>query len=183
MSLSGKPLDPYVISTREIQSKDEERRKKENRGFFNYISKKFSQAANWHFGNNPTRKIKTSHLRVKSSDSLAIEEVYSQILNQNEKNSLNNTSNLDDLNNSIKIDENNIYGFLNTLNLKSEVLAFNNEYAEPSKLVKVVSSLCAKKDNSFFKQIKKQFDNDNMTYFVKDKPAYKQASKDYSSMY
>lgn len=176
LSLSGQPLDPYIISTRAIKTKNEQRRQKESRGFFNFISKKFSQASTWHFGDNPTRKIRTSHLRVHSDRSGMTTSNY-----QDPKRSEYSVSNT--LNNTIELDPNNLYGFLNTINPNSEIFNSPATPNDPVKLVKYVSSLRDKKDNSFVKYIKKQFDSEQMTYFVKDKPVYKQANKGYDLMY
>ena len=141
LSLSGRPLDPNLIANRELQSKKEDRIKKDNNGFFGIISKKFAQAAKWHFSNNPTRKIKTSHLRVNSSSSTLNEDFYSKILNDHIKREAKDLDPEELMNKSINIDENNIYGYMNTLNLKSEVLSFNNEYQEPAKFVNTVDPI------------------------------------------
>lgn len=183
LSLSGRPLDPNLIANRELESKKEDRMSKDSKGYFNFISKKFAQAAKWHFSNNPTRKIKTSHLRVNSSNSSINEDFYSRILSEHIKKQSSELDPEELMNKSIDIDENNIYGFMNTLNLKSEVLSFNNEYQEPAKFVRVMDTLKNKKDKSFFKQVQDQFKYDNFIYSVKEKPTYKQATKDYSLMY
>lgn len=68
LSLTGKPLNPNIISERELRTNEQMRIMKQKKSFFNVISQKFSEASKWHFKDNlnPTRKIKTSHLRVKS---------------------------------------------------------------------------------------------------------------------
>lgn len=183
LSLSGRPLDPNLIANRELESKKEDRISKEGKGYFNTISKKFAQAANWHFSNNPTRKIKTSHLRVNSSNSTMNEDFYSRILSEHIRKQSSDLDPEDIMNMSINIDENNIYGFMNTLNLKSEVLSFSNEYQEPAKFVRAMDTIKNKKDKAFFKQVQDQFKYDNFIYSIKEKPTYRQATKDYSLMY
>lgn len=141
LCLKGQPLDPFIISSRQIQFKNEERLRRLHGGLFGKISQKFSEASKFHFQNNPTRKIKTSHLHTKPQTSVANSELHFHILNA--KNIETNLSLTDDLSSSIKIDENNIYGILNTLNAKSEVLGIYDQ-ERPSKIVKMVASLRSK---------------------------------------
>lgn len=148
-------------------------RNKESRGFFSVISKKFSQASKWHFENNPTRKIKTSHLRVNSSNTLLNAEVYSHILNEQAERDAAELSPEELLSQSIRIDENNIYGFVNTLKLDSKVLSFSNEYQEPAKFLNTLNTVKNQARSSFSK-IRSQLARDKLIYSVKDKPVYKQ---------
>jgi hypothetical protein len=109
--------------------------------FLGKISQKFSEASKHHFQDNPTRRIKTSHLHTKPQNSEVNSDIYTKILN--DRNLEPSVTQTEDLNSSIKIDENNIYGFLNTLNAKSEVLG-NYDQEGPSKVVKMVASLRSK---------------------------------------
>jgi hypothetical protein len=67
LSLTGEPLDPHIISERALKTRERRTIMQKKRGIFNVISQKFAEASKWHFNDdrNPTRKIKTSHLKVK----------------------------------------------------------------------------------------------------------------------
>ena len=70
--LTGKSLDPHVISARKSIMYKHYLEEKERRSFFGFISKKFSDAFHHHFKNNQTGKIKTNHLKTKSEISTLI---------------------------------------------------------------------------------------------------------------
>ena len=165
-----------------IRSKNAKRHKKLHGGYFGVISDKFAEASKMHFENNPTRKIKTKHLRVKSDGERILQEGIDYHLFNNDDHTHSSISNSDMLNKTINIDENNIYGYLNVLNANSEVLAAATEYADSSKIVKGVTSMRTKRDNSFYKYVKHQYKNDRLIHQLKDKPMYKQASQNYHLM-
>ena len=64
--LTGYPIDPNVILSRKSAVYDEYLKSQEKRGFFDFISKQFSEASKRHFKDNPSGRIKTSHLSVSS---------------------------------------------------------------------------------------------------------------------
>ena len=185
LSLTGKPLDPGILNKRKIQKKELDKQRKEGRSFFFHISKQFSDASNHHFGDNPNRRIKTNHLKVRSKTSTVNNDTFSQILNNTTNNLINSVSGSDTdfLNKTTKIDKNNIYGILNRINPQSNVLTYPKEFTEPSKLVKVVGEIRSRKGRSFVRNIKNKMNTDNMTYFVKDKPIFRPATKDKNMMY
>jgi hypothetical protein len=66
LSLTGEPLDPHIISERALKTREKRTIMQKKRGLFNIISQKFAEASKWHISDdrNPTRKIKTNHLKV-----------------------------------------------------------------------------------------------------------------------
>ena len=185
LSLTGQPLDPDILHQRKIHTKEQERRRREKRSFFSHVSKQFSEASKHHFGDNIGRKINTNHLKVRSKTTVLNEKDYSEIINDT-INDLTNSisgSDTDILNKTVKIDENNIYGFLNELNASSDVLSFPKEYSDPSKLAKAVKVMISRRSGSFLKHLKRRIETDNVSQQTKDKPVYKTASKEYQLMY
>ena len=103
------------------------RRKPPGLGLFEKIAQKFSMASAWHFDNNPTRKITTSHLRVNSNLSKTDKNEYSQILRKEQSKRLHESA-------EYVCDENDLYGFVNEFKHRSDVLGFHDEYQDPSRL-------------------------------------------------
>lgn len=181
LTLAGQPLDPYVISTRELKTREKKKRQKLQEGFFNQVSQQFAEASKRHFGDNPTRKIKTSHLKSPQSHIKRVQNTaYSQILGatDSDMNDITNghmesvSESASNRNDSLNV-ENLRLGAPeklpeNPVNLKSEVLAYPSEFKEPSKLVRIVRSMRTKKDGSYFKHLKQQFQNGMVPYNTKN---------------
>lgn len=92
-----------------------------------------------HFGDNPGRRINTNHLKIRARNASNHEPTFSQMIDTAsdiEKPTTGRDSDL--LNQTVRLDENNLYGIMNRANPKSEVLDFPQQFKEPSKLIQIV---------------------------------------------
>lgn len=92
-----------------------------------------------HFGDNPGRRIKTNHLKFRARNPSNHEPSFSQIIDTASDFGKPTTGGDSDiLNQTVRLDESNLYGIMNRANPKSEVLDLPQQFKEPSKLIQIV---------------------------------------------
>ncbi|CAI2375753.1 unnamed protein product [Moneuplotes crassus] len=179
LSLTGNPLDPKILKYRELKLLQEEQSKKENKSFFSKISKQFSEASKLHFGDNPGRRINTSHLRLQARRPMSNETAFSQIIDQKiDLFNLNNGDASNLLNKTVRLDNKNLFGIINRINPQSEVLSFPKNLKEPYKLLQCSQLIRGNRSSSFKRNMIQKESIKSFKNFA-SKPIYRPSGKDF----
>ena len=131
--------------------------------------------------NNPSGKIRTSHLKAKSVLSMA-----NQSGNQPENHQIKLSmrrfrkmkSELWRFRQQSTIEVN-----MPSMIEESEIFALHETKVDPNKLSELVSYFGSRKDTDFYKKLKIENNKNRLQFFIKDKPEYQQAAQKYKSLY